>query len=33
MIHWAWLIVAGMLGGSFGAMIMALIVAGDTNDD
>lgn len=32
MIHWAWLILAAMLGGSFGAMMMALFVAGKRSD-
>jgi hypothetical protein len=33
MIHWAWLIPAVLLGGSFGGMLMALIIAGDIDDD
>ena len=33
MIYWAWLIPAILLGGSLGGMFIALIVAGDIDDD
>lgn len=33
MIHWGWLIVAGMAGAAFGAFIMAIFAVGSLSDD
>lgn len=33
MIHWAWLILAFILGGVFGVCTMALFIAADQEDE
>ena len=33
MVHWGWLIVAAILGGCFGAVIMALFAAHSIEED
>lgn len=33
MVHWGWLIIAAVIGVNFGAMMMAIFVAGSRSDE